>query len=88
MSTFRPIHRIKTFLRYGGKCNVCKKELYWWRDKGILEITPMSDAETHHIDKNRHNNNPSNLVLLCNWCHHHLFHSKNNIKIEMDDFSI
>ena len=42
---------------YGAKCAVCN-----W-DKAITVL------HVHHIDCNRRNHNPSNLIVLCPTCH-------------------
>lgn len=44
----------------GNACQECKIEL--WLDKPIK-------LELHHIDGNRANNDPNNLILLCPNCH-------------------
>ena len=55
-------HMIKKHLasKRGWKCELCQNEL--WQQKPI----PL---ECHHIDKDRTNNEESNLQLLCRNCH-------------------
>lgn len=37
---------------------------------GICEECGIEAAlDKHHNDKDRHNNNPSNVRWLCRWCH-------------------
>ena len=36
--------------------------------------------EVHHIDENRQNNNPSNLIILCPTCHKKLTTHKYELK--------
>lgn len=52
----------------GHKCESCKLER--WLNKKI----PL---ETHHKDKNKQNNKPENLVLLCLNCHYYTENFRN-----------
>ena len=37
---------------------------------GVCEYCGLkSPLDRHHINKNRSNNDSSNLVMLCKWCH-------------------
>lgn len=56
--------------RNTGKCNICGKT------DCILDV--------HHIDENRCNNNPINLITLCR-PHHSMLHSKNLDIIALDE---
>ena len=51
---------IDHFTSQGWKCELCQNET--WQQKPI----PL---ECHHIDKDRTNNDESNLQLLCRNCH-------------------
>jgi len=42
-------------------------------------------VEIHHIDENRDNNDPSNLIVLCDK-HHKLAHKKNITRMELKDY--
>lgn len=53
-------YRLKAFNLYEHKCDICG----WDEDKRILEV--------HHIDENRENNTPKNLIILCPNCHKYL----------------
>ncbi len=56
------------------KENTCKYNKY---NKGYCEICgKKDDLQVHHIDEDRNNNYPSNLITLCNSCHLRV-HSKN-----------
>lgn len=63
------------FTRYGE--DFVGKDIGWWRDKLFAEIGKcqrcgFSDHRAltvHHKDRNRSNNDPSNLELLCWNCH-------------------
>lgn len=50
-------YRRIAFSAHGKKCSMC----------GYDETPKMMDV--HHIDRNRENNDPSNLQVLCVWCH-------------------
>lgn len=53
-------YRFKAFSLYEHKCGICG----WNKDERILEV--------HHIDENRENNSPENLIILCPICHKYL----------------
>jgi len=42
------------------------------------EIKHTEDGKIHHIDQDRHNNDPENLVLLCMKCHRKVHRSKDS----------
>lgn len=50
-------YRFQAFQYFDKKCEICGFD----KIKGILEV--------HHIDKNRKNNEKSNLIILCPNCH-------------------
>lgn len=50
-------YRRTAFETYPHCCAVCG----WDEDLEVLEV--------HHIDENRHNNQVSNLIILCPTCH-------------------
>ena len=52
------------------------KDIIWQRDARsckrcgkVLYQTIKPKGSVHHIDLNKHNNNASNLILLCSGCH-------------------
>lgn len=49
-------YRDVAFRNYGGSCEHCGYD--------VLDI-----CEVHHIDRDRNNNTPSNLIVLCPNCH-------------------
>ena len=50
-------YRIVAFRTYPHKCAICG----WDEDEDILQV--------HHIDENRKNAKPENLIILCPTCH-------------------
>ena len=56
-------YRALVLAHFGNKCQRCGS---------------TKDLELHHIDGNRENNNPSNLILLCLKCHRYKFHNWGN----------
>ncbi|MFW5891327.1 MAG: HNH endonuclease [bacterium] len=50
--------------RAGHKCELCGLDLL--EEPNLLQI--------HHMDGNRDNNSPDNLMCLCFWCHALNFH--------------
>lgn len=67
-SSYRDIMIRKTENMFCGRCNVT--------DRRVLVV--------HHIDKNRQNNNPNNLVWLCCNCHFLIHHHKHEMKLFME----
>lgn len=53
-------YRKIAFRNYPHKCSVCG----WDDDEDVLQV--------HHIDENRRNANPENLIILCPTCHQKL----------------
>lgn len=64
------------------KINTCNYQKY---NKGICEVCKsVKNLEVHHIDNNRNNNYPSNLITLCEKCHSRV-HFKNLLIIYADE---
>jgi len=51
--------------RANGKCELCDAENYkpHWKTKSKVVLT------IHHIDRDKSNNHPLNLIALCQRCH-------------------
>ena len=65
----------KTFEPYGLEFNENLKEVIRNRDRRKCQICEKTELEErrklsiHHIDYNKQNNNPNNLISLCERCH-------------------
>lgn len=57
-------------------------------NKGFCEICKTTkNLDVHHIDEDRSNNFPSNLITLCKTCHSRL-HSKNLLYVYADEITL
>lgn len=64
------------------KPDTCK---YMKHNTGVCEICKNTeDLEVHHVDKNRTNHNPDNLITLCKSCHQRV-HSNNLLVAYLDE---
>lgn len=62
----------KKKLDYGIEFDKKLKELVKTRDMKVCQLCnnePKKRLQVHHIDYNKKNNNPNNLIALCNSCH-------------------
>jgi len=65
----------KSFEPYGLEFNEDLKEVIRNRDRRKCQICEKTELKNkrklpvHHIDYNKQNNNPNNLISLCNRCH-------------------
>jgi len=50
------------------KCFICNK----------TELENKSSLQVHHIDYDKNNNNPNNLIAICRICHSKTNHNRNN----------
>ena len=73
----------KTFEIYGIEWNDKLKEQIRKRDNYTCQICGEKQnkkkLDVHHIDKNKKNNNPKNLISLCHYCHILIHNNKKNL---------
>ena len=73
----------KSFEPYGLEFNDDLKEVIRNRDRRKCQICKIIELENgqklivHHIDYNKKNNNPNNLISLCRICHGKTNHNRN-----------
>ena len=66
----------KSFEPYGLEFNEDLKRLIRERDKHICIICGLYGKDVHHIDYNKKNNNPNNLITLSHKCHSKTGHNR------------
>jgi len=59
----------KSFEPYGFEFDEKLKKVIRQRDKFVCQICRKNGFCVHHIDYNKKNNNPNNLITLCRICH-------------------
>jgi predicted nucleic acid-binding Zn ribbon protein len=58
-----------TLMEYGNEWTKKLRDVIRKRDKFICQICYKNGFVVHHIDYNKKNNNPDNLITLCRSCH-------------------
>jgi len=67
----------RVYYRDEEQCQFCKKELtYSQNSAGSL----IPSLHIHHIDRNRKNNDESNLICLCASCHMKIHAYEDNVR--------
>jgi len=61
--------RILGLFYKGNVCEICDRE-----ENG-------RKIHVHHIDRNKKNNNLSNLKIVCSWCHNNIIHKRKRDKL-------
>lgn len=84
----RQVNALRQYHHCGRRKDKILKEdtcQYRKRNTGVCAICGKTDGvEVHHIDENRSNNLPSNLITLCESCHQRV-HSRNLQTIYQDE---
>ena len=55
------------------------------RDKYVCRVCGTKGVCIHHIDYDKHNNNPNNLILLCSQCHGKTGHNRKQWKKKLSE---
>lgn len=66
----------KSFEPYGFEFNRRLKKLIRDRDNSKCMICNQKGNNIHHVDYNKRNNNPNNLITLCAHCHGQTHHNR------------
>ena len=66
----------KSFEPYGFEFDEKLKKVIRQRDKFVCQICRKNGFCVHHIDYNKKNNNPNNLITLCRICHGYTNHDR------------